>query len=128
MRKDEEFARKLQSEAEQQWMQAQEEKYKRLQQQEEERLAAENKHKEDEASSSKAGGILLIPADVSGGVPAPGAASTSVPTPAPRTALAGAGSVDQLISPAASIPSVPDRELKKYLSINEQRYGTMNAS
>ena len=126
MRKDEEFARKLQSEAEQQWMQAQEEKYKRLQQQEEERLAAENKRKEDEASTSKAGGILLIPADVSGVVPAPADASTSVPTPAPRSAAAGGA--DLSVSPAPSMPSVPDRELKKYLNISEQRYEAMGTS
>lgn len=124
MRQDEEFARKLQSEAEGQWMQAQEDKYKRLQQQEEERLAAENKRKEDEASSSTAGGIVLIPADVSGGVPTPGAgASSSIPTPAPRTALPGAA--DQSLFPASSVPSVPDRDLKKYLNISEQRYWTM---
>lgn len=105
MREDEALARKLQSEAEQQWMQEQEDKYKRLQHQEEERLAAEHKRREEEASSSKDGSVLLIPADISGVIPAADGASPSVPTPA---------------ASSAPMPHIPDRELKKNLNISDQ--------
>ena len=121
LREDEAFARKLQSEAEQQWMQEQEDKYKRLQQQEEERLATEKRRKEEEASGS--GGILLIPADISGNVPSPVVAPASAPVPAPRTVTPGVA--DQSVASSTSVPAIPDRELKKYLNLNDQRYSSV---
>ncbi|KAK7112138.1 STAM-binding protein-like [Littorina saxatilis] len=116
IKKDEEMARQMQTEAEERWMKEQENKYKHLQQQEAERIAAEKRRKEEEeASSSMGAGVMLIPADISGVVSDTGGDLPSAPTPAPRTVVPG--TADQSVSP---VPRIPDRELKKHLSITDQ--------
>nr|KAG5713883.1 hypothetical protein BaRGS_024510 [Batillaria attramentaria] len=112
---DEAIARKLQSEAEEQWMQEQEEKYKRLQQQEADRLEAEKRRREEEEEATKKNGsVLLIPPDVSsqGYGPVTGEIGGAVP------GAYSSGPVPEPFS-STSIPTVPDRELKKNLSISD---------
>lgn len=110
MREDEALARKLQSEAEQLWMQEQENKYKLLQKKEEERLAAKNKHKNEQEAI---GGGPLIPSQIFESLPSPpesASISPSVPPLVPRTSK-------------STVPVI-DRELKKRLSLNDHGSST----
>lgn len=120
IQEDEAIARKLQSEAEQQWMQEQEIKYKHLRHQEEERLAQEKRRREEEEAAKKNGSLLLIPADVTGHIPGLAiggeVGSGSYPASAPETAH------------AQNVPAIPDRELKKNLVINDQGPSTYPAT
>lgn len=103
MLEDEAFARQLQAEAEEKWLQEQEDKYKHLQHQEERRLALEKKKLEEEESKGVVGAFPYVEngGNVSG--------------------FTSKISAESLPSPS---PSIPARELKKIL-ISDQRYSIL---